>query len=75
MIQIEGLTPLQVELCDIIYETDSQEHLLAWFDTLPRRLRVQAHAMHCLMTAETLDLHEPDLEMARAVLRDIMRNH
>ena len=58
MIQLQGLTPLQVELCDKIWGMDSQEEILAWFNTLPRSLQIQAYAMLMMITAELLDQEE-----------------
>ena len=71
MIQLQGLTPLQVELCDKIWSMDSQEEIVAWFDTLPRSLQIQAHAMIQMIMAELLDQEEftpEDLESVRNIL-------
>ena len=71
MIQLQGLTPLQVELCDKIWGMDSQEEILGWFDTLPGSLQIQAYAMLQMITAELLDQEEftaEDLEPVRNIL-------
>lgn len=71
MIQLQGLTPLQVELCDKIWGMDSQEEILGWFNTLPRSLQIQAYAMLQMITAELLDQEEfteQDLEPVRNIL-------
>lgn len=71
MIQLEGLTPLQVELCDKIWSMDSQAEILAWFNTLPRSLQIQAYAMLMMITAELLDQEEftaEDLSSVRNIL-------
>lgn len=71
MIQLQGLTPLQVELCDKIWSMDSQEEIMAWFDTLPYRMKIQAHAMIQMIMAELLDQEEftpEDLESVRNIL-------
>lgn len=71
MIQLEGLTPMQVKLCDKIWSMDTQEEIVEWFNTLPRRLQIQAHAMLMMITAELLDQEEfttEDLESVRNIL-------
>ena len=54
-IRLEGLTPLQVEICDRIWGMESQEEVLEWFNALPRSLQVTAHAMLNLIVAELID--------------------
>ena len=71
MIRLEGLTPLQVELCDKIWGMQSQEEIIEWFNTLPRSLQITAHAMLNLIIAEMLDQEEftaENLEPVRNIL-------
>lgn len=71
MIQLEGLTPLQVEICDKIWGMDTQEEIIEWFNTLPRSLQITAHAMLNLIIAEMLDQEEftaENLEPVRNIL-------
>jgi len=71
MIQLQGLTPLQVELCDKIWGMDNQEEILEWFNTLPRSLQIQSWAMLQMITAELLDQEEftaEDLASVRNIL-------
>lgn len=71
MIKLEGLTPLQVEICDKIWGMESQEEILGWFNTLPRSLQIQAYAMLQMITAELLDQEEfteQDLKSVRNIL-------
>ena len=70
-IRLEGLTPLQVELCDKIWGMESQEEIIEWFNTLPRSLQITAHAMLNLIIAEMLDQEEftaENLEPVRNIL-------
>ena len=70
-IQIQGLTPLQVEICDKIWGMQSQEEIIEWFNTLPRSLQITAHAMLNLIIAEMLDQEEftpKDLDNTRELL-------
>jgi len=71
MIQLQGLTPLQVDLCNKIWSMETQEEIVSWFDTLPRRLKMQAYAMLMMIVAELLDQEEftaDDLEGVRNIL-------
>ena len=71
MIRLEGLTPLQVELCDKIWGMETQEEIVEWFNSLPRSLQITAHAMLMMITAELLDQEEftvSDLEPVRNIL-------
>ena len=76
MIQIEGLTPLQMEILERIWSMDSQEQVMAWFETLPRSLRQIAHAMLMMVVIEMID-EEPceDLYLARAVIDRVRWGH
>ena len=74
MIQLQGLTPLQVELCDKIWGMDSQEEILGWFNTLPRSLQIQAYAMLQMITAELLDQEEFTAENLASV-RNILEQY
>ena len=70
-IRLEGLTPLQVEICDRIWGMDTQEEVLEWFNALPRSLQVTAHAMLNLIVAEMIDQQvaaESDLSDVRELL-------
>jgi hypothetical protein len=69
MIQIEGLTPLQMEILERIWSMDSQAQVMAWFETLPRNLRQTAHAMLMMVVIEMID-QEPceDLRLAQMVI-------
>ena len=61
-IRLEGLTPLQVELCDKIWGMETQEEVIEWFNTLPRSLQITAHAMLNLIIAEMIDQQEVTAE-------------
>ena len=72
MISIENLTPLQHEILEKIWSMDTQEEVVAWFDTLPRNLKHTAHAMLMMVVIEMID-QEPceDLSMAQAVIDQV----
>jgi hypothetical protein len=71
MIQIQGLTPLQIKICDQIWSMETYEEIMEWFATLSYRQKVQAHAMLTMIVAELLDqeeFSEEDLEPVRKIL-------
>ena len=74
MIQLQGLTPLQVEICDKIWGMQSQEEIIEWFNTLPRSLQITAHAMLNLIIAEMLDQEEFTVETLEPV-RNILEQY
>jgi len=57
MITVEGLSSLQRELADQIWQCDSEEDVEAFIDQLPKRLRGQARVVHELMIAAVFDQH------------------
>lgn len=73
-IRLEGLTPLQVELCDKIWGMETQEEVIEWFDTLPNSLKITAHAMLHLIIAEMIDQQEIPTEQFEEV-RELLKNY
>lgn len=53
--QLHGLTPKQVKLCDEIWGMTSEEELMEWFYSLPDSLKFEAHNMINLMFFEEID--------------------
>jgi len=53
--QLHGLTPQQVKLCNDIWGMDTEEELMEWFYSLPDSLKFEAHAMINLMLFEEID--------------------
>lgn len=72
MIQLQGLTPLQADLADHIWQLDTQEQVAEWLGGLPRNLRDQAVSLLYLITVECID-QDPitDLSEALAVIRSV----
>lgn len=69
MINISGLTSLQVELCDHIWSLNTQEEVVEWLSTLPKSLRIEATMMMQMIIAEVIDNAEvEDLSVAKAVI-------
>ena len=53
--QLHGLTPEQVQLCNEIWGMESEAELMEWFYSLPDSLKFEAHAMINLMFFEEID--------------------
>jgi hypothetical protein len=68
-IRLEGLTPLQAELADRIWQCDSMEAIAEYMATLPQNLRRQALSLMYLITVECID-QDPiqDFGLAQAVI-------
>jgi len=73
-IEIPGLSPLQIELANKIWEMESMEQVLAFFDTLPRSLKVEAYVVYQMILLAWMD-EEPmgDCAEAQEVI-DYVRN-
>jgi hypothetical protein len=54
-ITIEGLSELQRELADQIWQCDSQEEVTEFIAQLPKRLRAHAELVRELMIAAAID--------------------
>lgn len=53
--EIEGFTPRQQELADRIWALESPEHLVEFFETLPRNLLHDAYVVYKMIIETTLD--------------------
>ena len=73
-IEIPGLTPLQMELADQIWSMESMEDVLAFFDSLPRNLKVEAYVVYTMILWAWQD-EEPVGDCAEALeVIDYVRN-
>lgn len=74
--EINGLTPQQVEMLDIMWSLDSKEELYNWVENLPTRAdQHMAHVLISLLLLEALDEFVRDMESypeANEVLSYIM---
>jgi len=72
MIQLEGLTPLQVELAERIWAMESMEDIVAWIQLMPRSVALQAYiVMQMIIAAEIDRAAEDDLSAAQAIIERI----
>ena len=53
--EISGFSPLQRELADRIWCMESMEEIVAWVQTLPRSVAVQAWIVIQMIILESLD--------------------
>ena len=64
-IEIPGLSPRQIELANRIWAMESIEEVLAFFDSLPRRAKVDAYIVYQMILLAWMD-EEPVGECAEA---------
>lgn len=64
-IEIPGLSPRQIELANRIWAMESMEEILAFFDSLPRRAKVDAYIVYQMILLAWMD-EEPVGECAEA---------
>ena len=71
-ITIDGLSPSQMEIADILWKFDTIEQIDAWIAKIPtRRGRIEARVVQNMMVAAVLDQQDPDVEEACHYLRNI----
>ena len=71
-ITIEGLSPTQMEIADVLWKFDTLEQIDSWIAKIPtRRGRIEARVVQNMMVAAVLDQVIPDVEEAGHYLRAI----
>jgi hypothetical protein len=75
MITIEGFNELQRKLADEIWEMDTKEQLLEWFDHLPMSLKHDAHVVMQMIMLEVIDqgISDADLSLAEKAIANTKR--
>ena len=69
MIELTGLSPLQRELADRMWQMDSIDEIVAWVNAMPRSVALQAYiVMQMIIAAEIDRVAESDVSMAAAVI-------
>lgn len=72
-ITIEGLTPSQIAIADILWKFDTLEQIDHWISKIPtRRGRIEARFVQNMIVAAVLDQTDPDLEEANHYLQRIL---
>lgn len=54
-IQIENLTPEQIEMCEIMWSFETAEEFLTWYDLLDYKDRRQADVLQRLIILESME--------------------
>ena len=69
MIELTGLSPLQRELADRMWQMDSIDEIVAWVNSMPRSVALQAYiVMQMIIAAEIDRVAESDVSMAAALI-------
>jgi hypothetical protein len=72
MIELEGLTPLQCELAERIWNMETMQEIQAWIHMMPRSVATQAYIVLQMMLAAEIDrAAEDDLSAAQAIIESI----
>jgi hypothetical protein len=72
MIELVGLTPLQRDLAEKIWQIEDQEHLVEFVKSLPRSVAQHAYVVIQLMLLEAWDDEDlGDMAEARELLRRV----
>jgi hypothetical protein len=74
MITLTGLSPIEVELADRLWELDTKEEVMVWIKNLPtKRIRAMAIGLYHLILIESLDedMDFTDLSLANTVIDSV----
>jgi hypothetical protein len=53
--QLHGLSPLQIEICDQLWKMQTAEQITSWFDALPRNIKPTALGMIMMLNVQAID--------------------
>ena len=71
-ITIEGLSPSQMKIADVLWKLDDQVQIDTFISKIPtRRHRIEARVVQNMMVAAVLDQQDLDVEEACHYLRNI----
>jgi hypothetical protein len=69
MIELTGLSPLQQELAERMWNMESMDEIVAWVQTMPRSVALQAYIVMQMIIAAEIDRQaEDDLSAANAII-------
>jgi hypothetical protein len=72
MIELTGLSPLQRELAERMWNMESMDEIVAWVQTMPRSVALQAYVVMQMIIAAEIDRQaEDDLSAAQAIIERI----
>ena len=72
MIELTGLSPLQRELAQKMWQMESMDEIVAWIQMMPRSVALQAYVvMQMIIAAEIDRAAEDDVSVAAALIERI----
>jgi hypothetical protein len=72
MIELTGLSPLQRELAERMWNMESMDEIVAWVQTMPRSVALQAYIVMQMIIAAEIDRQaEDDLSAANTIIERI----
>jgi hypothetical protein len=72
MIELRGLSPLQRELAERMWNMESMDEIVAWIQMMPRSVALQAYVvMQMIIAAEIDRAAEDDVSVARDIIERI----
>jgi hypothetical protein len=72
MIELRGLSPLQQELAERMWNMESMDEIVAWIQMMPRSVALQAYVvMQMIIAAEIDRAAEDDVSVARDLIERI----
>lgn len=71
--EIQGLSKLQMELADLMWDLDTLDDVHNFINSLPKRMRGQAKLVLEMMTVAAVDdmVRDDDLELAKGVIDSV----
>ncbi len=72
-IQIENLTPEQVEMCDIMWSFESAEEYMAWYELLDPADQRQADVLQRLIIQESMEEMLSEISNQYADIRNYLK--
>jgi hypothetical protein len=74
MIELTGLSPLQRELAERMWNMESMDEIVAWVQTMPRSVALQAYVVMQMIIAAEIDRQaEDDLSVAQNLIKRIQQ--
>ena len=72
MIELTGLSALQKELAERMWNMESMEEIVAWIQMMPKSVALQAYIVMQMIIAAEIDRQaEDDLSAANAIIERI----
>ena len=72
-IQIENLTPEQIEMCDIMWSFESADEYLAWYELLDDADKRQADVLQRLIIQESMEEMLTEIASQYSDVRDYLK--